>query len=44
MFMVNEHAVVESLHPGTHGNRLKDPQPSIRPSLGNPAEEREEGL
>lgn len=30
------------LHPGTDGNRLRDPQPNIRQSLGNPKKGRKD--
>lgn len=33
-----------SLHPVTDGNRHRDPLPDTGASLGNPAEEGEEGL
>lgn len=34
----------ERLPPATVGNRLRDSQPNIRQTLGNPVEPREEGL
>lgn len=34
----------ERLHPATHGHRGRDPQPHIKWSWGNPAEDGEEGL